>query len=340
MDDRILFDRFHEALEAEPRPGAYERMRFAMADHPIALKRRPVHPMRWSRMGLRMAAALTAAAIAIAVFAVFLATHHAPVGGVPAGQDQNVKAYQALTKTDYDRMSTATSSVSCATILDPTCAAAVTTVANALQSWIDDLNAFQTPARYAVMDGQLRRHLSQAIIDLNAVVAFQKANNQSGFDLAMSASNYERAWFDPATFTIEGSYPKVAGSYHDAVSLARQGLDACANGSPAPGDLGCSQLSSGVSCISAGTQGCENYVQVAGTQVQTFLVSLLQNPPPSALAAKDAKLWADLAQADTDLLAITNALLAGDAAKSNSAQRAYADTIVAADNDTAVILNG
>ena len=30
MDEQILFDRFHEALETEPRPGAYERMRLAI----------------------------------------------------------------------------------------------------------------------------------------------------------------------------------------------------------------------------------------------------------------------------------------------------------------------
>jgi len=67
---------------------------------------------------------------------------------------------------------------------------------------------------------------------------------------------------------------------------------------------------------------------------------LLQNPPASALAGKDAQLRADLAQADTDLLEITDALLTGESVKPNATQRAFYATIVAADNDTSVILNG
>ena len=41
MDERILFAQFHEALDVEPRPGAYERMRIAMTNHPVVIKRRP-----------------------------------------------------------------------------------------------------------------------------------------------------------------------------------------------------------------------------------------------------------------------------------------------------------
>ncbi len=289
-------------------------------------------------MGLRMAAALTAAAIAIALFAVFLATHHAPVGSVPARPDKNVVAYQALVKADYERLNASTSTV-CATILDPTCASTLGQLTGALQLWVEDLNAFHTPDRYALIDGMLRRHLTETITDLNAELAFQKANNQAGFDLAVNAANYGRAWIDPTTFAIEGSYSRVAGSYHDAVTLANQSLHACVNFSPAPADLGCSQLMLGQTCISTGIQNCENYVQGAGTEIQTFLVALLQNPPPSELAAKDAQLRADLAQADTALLAITDALLTGDSAKANATQRAFYATIVAADNDTSTILN-
>jgi len=67
MDERILFDQFHEALDVEPRPGAYERMRFAMTNQPVALKSRPVFRMRWSKMGIRVAAVLAAAVLAVAV---------------------------------------------------------------------------------------------------------------------------------------------------------------------------------------------------------------------------------------------------------------------------------
>jgi hypothetical protein len=86
MDEPTLFDRFHEALAMEPRPGAYERMRFAMINRPVALMRLPAFQMRWSKMGLRFtAAAIAAALIAIAVIGVFLVARHGPVGSVPAG---------------------------------------------------------------------------------------------------------------------------------------------------------------------------------------------------------------------------------------------------------------
>src|ERR1700694_3380421 len=101
MDEQILFDRFHEALEMEPRPGAYDRMRFAMTNRPVAVKRRPAFRVRWSRMGLRLAAGLTAAVIVIAVAAAFIAAHRGPVGSAPAGQDPKVEAYQALISSDY-----------------------------------------------------------------------------------------------------------------------------------------------------------------------------------------------------------------------------------------------
>jgi hypothetical protein len=284
-----------------------------------------------------MAAALAAAAIVIALFAVFVAIHNGPVGSVPATPDKSVRAYQALINADYTRMNGSTSTT-CATILDPTCAATFAQLTAAVQIWVDDLNAFHTPARYAVIDGQLRRHLTEFIADLNAELAFQKANNQAGFDLASTAANYERAWVDPTTFAIEGSYSRVAANYHDAVKLAKQSLDACVAFTPAPGDLGCSQLMSGQTCISTGLQNCENYVEGAGAQIQTFLIALLQNQPPTALAAKDAQLRADLAQADTDLLTITRALLTGDSVQANAAQRAFYTVIVSADNDTSAIL--
>jgi hypothetical protein len=85
MDERTLFDQFHEALEMEPRPGAYERMRFAMTNHPVAPKTWPAFQIRWSTMRLRITAAVAAGLIVIALIGVYLATRQGPVGSVPAG---------------------------------------------------------------------------------------------------------------------------------------------------------------------------------------------------------------------------------------------------------------
>jgi hypothetical protein len=86
MDERTLFDRFHKALEMEPRPGAYYRMRSAMTNPPVVLKGWPTNQGKWSRTGLRAGAVVATALIASALIAVFLVLHHRPVASVPADQ--------------------------------------------------------------------------------------------------------------------------------------------------------------------------------------------------------------------------------------------------------------
>lgn len=333
MDERTLFDRFHEALEMEPRPGAYERMRFAMTNRPVALKSRPALRIRWSRMTLRVAAVLAALVIAIAFGAAILAGHRGPVGSVPAGQDPNVKAYQYMTSSNYDALA-ALDSLGCntASIRDASCETYVNAAVPVLQKWVSDLGSFHTPARLTVFDGLLRRHLNDEITELKAVAAYQKTNNVKGFTLAHVGQFYEREWVHPAVSTIEGSYPTVAGSYHDALSLARQSLNGCATGAPGPGGVACAQLSHQL-CDTIGDQACANDAYVSGAQIQTFLIGLLQNPAPSALAAKDRQLQSDLAQVDTDLLAVTDAVRSGDSAAVSSAEVSYAQAISVANAD-------
>jgi hypothetical protein len=88
MDERFVFDRFHEALELEPRPGAYERFRADFMKPSVAAKRRPVFQLRFAKMGLRIAAALAVVAIAIALVAGYVATHRS-TSQVPATLGQN-----------------------------------------------------------------------------------------------------------------------------------------------------------------------------------------------------------------------------------------------------------
>jgi hypothetical protein len=338
MDERMLVDQFHEALDIEPRPGAYERMRIAMTDHPVAVQSRPAFRMRWSKMGLRVAAVLAAAVIATAVGAVILAGHGKPVGSIPAGADPNVEAYQVMMNSNYDAMNASTPDT-CVDIQDKGCRAFLGEVTPRLEHWISDLTAFHTPTRFAVIDGQLRRHLNQALADLNAAVALQKANNRSGFDLAMSAAVYERAWIDPATFAIEGRYVAVAHTYFDAASLARQSLYSCIDYSPGPAELGCNALTTRQTCAAAAAQTCERDVQNAATQIQTFLIALAQNAAPGARSARYMQLQTDLGQADTALLTITDALLSGDSAKADAGEMSYGESIVAAYGDTNAVLS-
>jgi photosystem II stability/assembly factor-like uncharacterized protein len=68
IDERRVFERFHEALDVQPRPGAYERLRTALAA-------RPVRPRRWPQSVLRRPESRIAIAGWVAVFlAIAMAT--------------------------------------------------------------------------------------------------------------------------------------------------------------------------------------------------------------------------------------------------------------------------
>jgi len=188
-------------------------------------------------MGIRVAAALAAAVLAVAVGAAILAVHHGPLGSTPGGADPNVKAYQAMISSNYNAMVDQDSlGGSCVGINDAGCETILNAAVPVYQKWVSDLTAFQTPARFAILDGMLRRHLNDKITELTAIVAYQKTGNANGFTLAQVGDFYEREWLDPAVSTIEGSYPRVAGSYTDAVAVAKQSLEGCINQAPGPAD--------------------------------------------------------------------------------------------------------
>ena len=91
MDEKTLFDQFHEALDVEPRPGAYERMRYAFTSHPDARARAsaPGHqPVARNLTWLMGAAAvLLAIAIVAGLMVVRLMNSH-PLPVVPGPRSQ------------------------------------------------------------------------------------------------------------------------------------------------------------------------------------------------------------------------------------------------------------
>jgi hypothetical protein len=335
MDEKILFDRFHEALEMEPHSGAYERMRFNVTNH-VARKPRVAFRMNWAAMAPRVAAVLVAAVLAIALGAAILSATHKFVGNVPAAPDPNFQAYQALTKADYNNL-TLTDNLSCHGIEDIACPAVVNAVIPLYRQWYGDLTGFHTPTRLAALDGMLRAHLNDAIAYQKAITASQKSGNKKAFTVAMDGAFYERAWLDPVVFMIDGSYPRVAGSYRDALMLARQSLDNCVNGTPGPADIACADIT--FQCQGIDAQACITDAHNAAAQLQTFLIGLLQNPAPSKLAAQDRQLQGELASADTNLLSLTDALQSGDAAKAALAEDSFALAVRAADVDIGVMVS-
>jgi hypothetical protein len=284
-------------------------------------------------MGFRTAAALTVVVIAIALVAAFVVGHRAPVGSVPSGQEQNAKAYRALVKSDYDHMAASTSN-HCNTIDDTGCEAAANRVVAALQQWVDHLDSFRTPSPYAGLDGLLRRHLSAVAAELTAAVAFQKANDVKGFDLAMQSALYERDWINGPMYIITiGTYQRLtAASYREALTDTSAALDACVAGRASSSDASCVWLLQQKVCTGVDTTICLFNVEAAATQLQGLLIGLTQYPASGDLA-KAGRLQADLVAADTALLAVTDALMKGDSARVESGRGAYAAAIVAASKD-------
>ena len=328
MDEQVLFDRFHEALDTRPRPGAYERMRVALTERAPAARRPRPFRMRFTKMSYRVAAAVAVAAILIAAAGILAATHHTTTSSIPA-TDQNTKAYQTLVASDYNKMAASTST-HCNTIDDIQCAAAIGRVVPALQAWVDDLNAYQTPPQYTVLDGQLRRHLTEAIVELQAAVAFQKTHDEAGFNAATDAAQYERAWIDPTSFELEGTSQDSAGTFSAAMSAIRSATTNCVNGTPKPADVGCLHLAAGDSCPGTDALRCNSDVQAVETQLQGLLISLEHNPAPSASASKARDLQQALAAADTAALGITDALLKRDTARLNDSRNQFVSAIRAA----------
>jgi photosystem II stability/assembly factor-like uncharacterized protein len=79
IDERRVFERFHEALDVEPRPGAYERLQTALAKNPVSPRRWPQSVFR--RPETRVAiAGWVAVFLAVALATVFLAARlYAPI---------------------------------------------------------------------------------------------------------------------------------------------------------------------------------------------------------------------------------------------------------------------
>src|SRR5260370_28394877 len=121
-------------------------MGLGMTNPPVAGKGRRALRIRWSRMGLRVAAVVAAGLIGIAFGAAILAGHRGPVGSVPAGQDPNVKAYEAMISSNYNALANL-DSLGCntASISDASRETYVNAAVPVLQKVVSYLTSVKTP---------------------------------------------------------------------------------------------------------------------------------------------------------------------------------------------------
>jgi hypothetical protein len=263
------------------------------------------------------------------VVLLFGCSQSASVAQQSPSSDPAIKAYQVLMVTDDNAMGASTSN-HCNTVQDTACPAAAAHVVAALQTWLDHLIRFQTPARFATIDAQMRRHIAAAIAYLNASAAATLAQNQPALDRSIAAAINEKGWVDHLTASISQSNHATTAIYTSLVKSEKSDLDKCG---------GCQRLISQapLNCGGAAATDCDSFVTDAAGQVQTFQGAVVLDSAPSNLAAKDTQLQSDLAQCDTALIGMMGALLKGDESGFSAGRSSFVRALAAVDTDAAAV---
>jgi hypothetical protein len=233
---------------------------------------------------------------------------------------------------DLDRLVSAGNGVDCVT-LQSACPARGTPVLNAYRALADDLNGYEPPARFAVIDAQLRRHVVAAMEDLNAVFAAYAAKDQTGLDRANYLLNAQGISVGTMSRSIVQSREGSILAYVESLGTANQNLALC---------TGCQPLerTGSVDCAAIQTAACEADIVYATNDVESVEAALVTVTPPNSLAAQDALLQRDLARADSGLLAMANAQLTDDQAGFNASRQLLQQALSMVNADIAGILGG
>jgi len=320
MEDMNLFDRFHAAFDEAPPRGAFERLQSDLMKHSAARRARPAFHMRWSRMSLRLTAAIAVVVIAIALVAAYIAAQRPSVGSVPASD--SVAAYQSLVQANYDAWRS--TAFNCHTVTDSSCATDLAGNQAVLFQWRTELDSFRTPKQFAVIDAQLRKHLDTMFQKLGVAATAVNSHNQSQFDNAMFYGRIDVTWLDHAAQAIGSSHVATSSQYIALVQAERATLIGCSS---------CQQDITLGDCATIGDPICPHDVTTDSDFFGTMQADFVKTVAPAEFSDQNSTLQIDLAQADTALMAAGNALLQNDSASLKSARAAYLDamTVVSAD---------
>ena len=312
MEESLLFDRVHEALDVEMPAGAYERLRVALTRKPVRPYRWPAFSTRWSKMGFKFAAGVALIALVAATAAAVIAIHNATSNSAPAGSRMSVSAYKALMQRLYVDPNT-TWSNPCDETVHTGCLADATRSVPLLQHWLDGLDRANAPARFAIVDAELKQNLNRAISALTAMEADARAQNNSAVTRDYLIGLYTANWVSVIAPAIWTSQQVTASEYRDIVSatVVHQ-IEACI--------ASCALFvsSDSGSCVTNGGTPCTAMFDDVSGIYLTFLSALVQNAAPDSLSAKDARLQGDMAQADAVLLTMRLAVAANDQVGINS----------------------
>lgn len=335
MDERTLFDRFHEAFDVEPGAGAYDRFRIALAKSPVKAQRHPV-AIGWSRTGLRLAAVMTIGVLAIAALAALLATHRVADRVTPADSEHAIAAYKVMLADDSTKVTTAAAAWTCTSGSQfAACEADASSILPIANQFLKDLDRSQPPTRFAIVHAQLRLHVAVQNARTQALIAASRAHDAAAADRELAALNGQTGgvWGSTIIPSILNSRQRTVATYVESVRSEKQTLDQCAE---------CQDLAAPtqISCTASQWSSCQDLVNLAASQVKTFQAAVVVTAAPTSLAAKDTRLQLDLGNAETALKAMVDALAADDQARFNSGRISYQQAMAAINRDATDILNG
>jgi hypothetical protein len=334
MDERLLYDRVHQALDAEPSPGAYDRLRVSLTKSPARPHRGLSFTFRWPKMGLRLAAVVTLVVLGIALVAGFVATHRVAENITQVNSDHATAAYKLMVSDAYAKVSTEASNWNCNSGTEfVACEADGNRLLPAGYQWLNDLNRIQPPATFAVAHAQLRLHVTAQIARTYALIAASRAHDAAAVDreVAVIRGHTGSAWVQTMVESIVASKQRTAPIYVSSVRTEKQGLDGC---------VSCQDLAgqSQYSCAGGQATSCQDLVKLTATQVLSFQAALVRTAAPNSLTAKDSRLQLDLANAAAALVTMDDALSAGDQAAFNAGRTSLQQAMPAISRDAADIL--
>lgn len=309
MEEQLLFTRIHDALDIPTPPGAYERLRSQLTKKPVRPFRWPALQTRWSKMSFRFAAGLAIIAIAVAAAAAAVAIHNASNNVSPAGSRMSIEAYQRMVASDETK-ALATYSSPCDIGVHSGCGVDAERAIPALTTWIGDLSSQDIPARFLVINSEMRNHLQQSLAAQHDLLAASQRNDGPGMDRAFKVAVYGEEWTSAVVPAITASHEVDSAGYISAVVANVHALDSCG--------AACGFTSTANSCSTSSGLTCLDYFDKAALSFAGFSAGLIQNAVPAALSAKDAKLQLDLQAADAVLISMRPAAAADDQAGFNS----------------------
>lgn len=287
----------------------------------------------WPRVPMQLAAGVLVAVLALAAVATFFELRPRSTQASPAGA-LSISSYQAMVGEDVNRMDAAGDPSSC-TSLQSVCPAPGHPLLNALYRWSDDLSGSKPPARFAVIDTQIRYHVKTAIDDLNALFAAYRAQDQAAFDNTGNAFQRQLEWLDAVSRSVIYSRQETADAHIATIQAQEQSLAACSE---------CRSLASTnqTECSLAAMQSatCEGDVAYAKSAIQDVEVAVVRYAAPDSMAAQDALLQRDLAVADSAVMRMAFAQLIGDQSGFAEGHLQFEQFWSAVNADIASILGG